>query len=76
MIALGDGGWFTKWSSAGARRAPYTLQVTISWDLAKKAGRLAVAARKSEHVLIRHFAMTRCAVAGGYGGAGASAGLD
>jgi hypothetical protein len=34
-----------------------TLQVTISWDVHKKLGRLVVARPETEHVLIRHFAM-------------------
>ena len=36
-----------------------TLQVTISWDVTKQLGRLVVARPETEHVLIRHFAMTR-----------------
>ncbi|HKK98325.1 MAG TPA: Hint domain-containing protein [Marivita sp.] len=35
-----------------------TLQVTISWDMKHRAGRLAVARPETEHVVIRHFAMT------------------
>lgn len=34
-----------------------TLQVTISWDMSDKRGRLIVARPETEHVLIRHFAM-------------------
>lgn len=34
-----------------------TLQVTISWDVAKQLGRLVVARPETEHVLIRHFVM-------------------
>jgi len=34
-----------------------TLQVTISWDMAKGLGRLAVTRPETEHVLVRHFAM-------------------
>ena len=36
-----------------------TLQVTISWDVHKQLGRLVVARPETEHVLIRHFAMSR-----------------
>ncbi|SHH65795.1 Hint domain-containing protein [Marivita hallyeonensis] len=35
-----------------------TLQVTISWDLARGMGRFVVARPESEHIIIRHFAMT------------------
>ena len=36
-----------------------TLQVTISWDVRKKLGRLVVARPETEHVLIQHFAIQR-----------------
>lgn len=36
-----------------------TLRVTISWDVIKKLGRLVVERPETEHVLIRHFVMTR-----------------
>lgn len=35
-----------------------TLQVTISWDMYRRFGRLVVARPETEHVLIRHFDMT------------------
>jgi hypothetical protein len=41
-----------------------TLQVTISWDVRKRLGRLVVARPETEHVLIRHFAMTRAPLLG------------
>ena len=34
-----------------------TLQITISWDVSRRFGRLVVARPETEHVLIRHFAM-------------------
>lgn len=36
-----------------------TLQVTVSWDVSKQAGRLVVARPETEHVLIRHFTIKR-----------------
>lgn len=36
-----------------------TLQVTISWDVARRFGRLVVARPETEHVLIRPFVMER-----------------
>ncbi|MFP7674758.1 Hint domain-containing protein [Marivita sp. S0852] len=36
-----------------------TLQVTISWDVTQGFGRFVVARPETEHVLIRHFAMTQ-----------------
>ncbi|WP_439522105.1 Hint domain-containing protein [Marivita sp.] len=58
VIALGDD-VVHEVVERGREARTDTLQVTISWDLAKKAGRLAVARPETEHVLIRHFAMTR-----------------
>lgn len=36
-----------------------TLQVTISWDVSHQIGRMVVARPETEHVLIRHFRLTR-----------------
>jgi len=41
-----------------------TLQVTISWDVGKRIGRMVVARPETEHVLIRHFTMTHTPLLG------------